>query len=95
MQPIMSLKGKAMGSTTIRVSEQTHRTLTRLARDMSLPMSEVVEQAIEHYRRQRILREANVAYAAQRSDTDAWAEEQAERAAWEATVSDGLPQEPC
>lgn len=82
-----------MGTTTIRISEQTHRTLARLAREAGTPMNEVVEQAIELYRRQRIIREANEAYSALRADPEAWAEVQAERTAWEATLADGLDHE--
>ncbi|RRR75179.1 MAG: toxin-antitoxin system protein [Candidatus Viridilinea halotolerans] len=79
-----------MTTTTIRVSTQTHRTLTGLAQRAGLPMAEVVEQAIELYRRQRMLEEANAAYAALRQDATAWAELQAERTVWDATVGDGL-----
>lgn len=77
-------------STTIRVSEKTRATLHELARDAGLPMAEVVEQAIEQYRRQRILDAANAAYAALRADPAAWAEVQAERAVWDTTLADGL-----
>lgn len=82
-----------MSTTTIRVSEKTHRTLTKLAREAGTPMSDLVEHAIELYRRQRILAEANAAYAALRSDPEAWAEVQAERELLEATLGDGLPKE--
>ena len=77
-------------STTIRVSEKTRTTLHELARDVGLPMAEVVEQAIEQYRRQHILDAANAAYAALRADPAAWAEVQAERTVWDATLADGL-----
>ncbi|PDW04653.1 hypothetical protein [Candidatus Viridilinea mediisalina] len=82
-----------MATTTIRVSMQTHRNLTHLAQAVGLPMAEVVEQAIELYRRQRILEEANSSYAALHEDTAAWTELQAERAIWDTTVGDGLPKE--
>jgi predicted transcriptional regulator len=79
-----------MATTTIRVSTQTHRALARLAQEADLSMADVVEQAIELYRRQRILDEANAAYAALRQNPEAWAEIQAERATWDRTVGDGL-----
>jgi predicted transcriptional regulator len=77
-------------STTIRVSEKTRATLHALAREVGAPMAEVVERAIEAYRRQRVLDAANAQYAALRADSAAWAEVQAERAVWETTLADGL-----
>jgi len=77
-------------STTIRVSEKTRATVHALARDIGAPMADVVERAIEAYRRQRLLDAANAEYAALRADPEAWAEVQAERSIWDVTVADGL-----
>ena len=77
-------------STTIRVSEKTRDTVHDLARKVGVPMAEVVERAIEQYRRQQILDAANAQYAALRADPAAWAEIEAERAIWDATLLDGL-----
>jgi predicted transcriptional regulator len=79
-----------MGSTTIRVSEKTHRILQELAATIGAPMSDVVDQALELYRRQRMFAQANAAYAALRTDPIASAEWDAEIAAWDATLTDGL-----
>ena len=79
-----------MRSTTIRVSEKTHRVLQELASDMDAPMSDVVDHALELYRRQRMFARANTAYAALRADPIASAEWDAEIAAWDATLADGL-----
>jgi hypothetical protein len=79
-----------MMSTTIRVSEKTRDTAHDLARNVGVPMAEIVERAIEQYRRQLILDAANVQYAALRADPAAWAEIEAERALWDATLADGL-----
>jgi len=46
------------------------------------PLSVVLDQAVETYRRQCLLAQANAAYAALRSSPAAWAEEEAEREAW-------------
>jgi hypothetical protein len=89
----VDIQGDTMSTTTIRVSEKTRDTLHALARDVGAPMAEVVEQAIELYRRQRIIDQANVGYAALRADPEAWAEVQAERAIWDVTLADGLPAE--
>jgi predicted transcriptional regulator len=79
-----------MMSTTIRVSEKTRETVHDLARTIGVPMAEIVERAIEQYRRQQILDAANAQYAALRADPEAWAEIEAERALWDATLADGL-----
>ncbi len=82
-----------MSTTTIRVSAKTHRMLAQLSREAGTSMNDLVEQAVELYRRQRIIAEANVAYAALRADPAAWAEVQAERKVWDSTLTDGLPPE--
>jgi hypothetical protein len=79
-----------MSTTTIRVSEKTRDILHKLAREVGVPMADVVERAIEQFRRQHILEAANAQYAALRADPAAWAEVQAERGAWDSTLADGL-----
>ncbi len=74
----------------IRVSEKTHSTLQVLARQDGTPITELLEQAVEAYRRQRVIDQANAAYAALRADPAAWADVQAERRAWDTTLADGL-----
>ena len=79
-----------MSSTTIRVSEKTHRVLQELASAIGAPMSDVVDQALELYRRQRMFAQANATYAALRADPVASAAWDAEIAAWDAALADGL-----
>jgi hypothetical protein len=82
-----------MSSTTVCVSEPAHRTLRELSEQFGESMQGILDCAIEDYRRKRVLEQTNAAYAALRSDPDAWETERAERAAWEATLSDGLDNE--
>ena len=49
--------------------------------------------AVETLRRQTLLEETNRAYATLRGDPEQWKEEKAERAAWDATLSDGLEED--
>lgn len=79
-----------MTTTTVRLAETTRAALRQLAAETGEPMSVVLEKAVEAYRRQCIFEQANAAYAALRSDPEAWAEELAERRAWEGTLADGL-----
>jgi len=53
-------------------------------------MQAVLEDAVEAYRRECFLTEANEAYAALRRDPTRWKAELDERAAWDAALSDGL-----
>lgn len=82
-----------MTSTTVRVSEPTHRTLRELSEQLGESMQGILDQAIEEYRRKRVLQQANAGYAALRADPGEWKEELAERADWDATLSDGLGDE--
>lgn len=76
--------------TTIRVSERTREILRGLALEANAPMHEVVDQAVELYRRQRLLAATNAAYAAVRANPAAWEDLQAERTELEGTLADGL-----
>lgn len=75
---------------TTRISEPARRILQELARETGKHMQEVLELAIECYRRQRFIEETNTAYAALKSNKKAWREEQVERRAWDITLSDGI-----
>ncbi len=79
-----------MASTNVRISEASHETLRRLAREEGRSMQAVLDQAVERYRRAKFLRGANADFAALRQNSRAWKEEQAERELWEQTSSDGL-----
>ncbi len=53
-------------------------------------MTELLDRAIEAYRRHLFLEGLNADFAALRNDPVVWADEQAERAEWDATLADGL-----
>jgi predicted transcriptional regulator len=82
-----------MATTSVRIDEATRDKLRRLAEEAGVPMREIIERAIEHYRRQRFVEEANAAYAALRADSKAWREELQEREAWDAALGNGLDDE--
>ncbi len=77
-----------MASTTVRISTQTKKTVKRLAAKTGRKMQAVLDEAVELYRRQSFLEEANAAFANLRADTQAWSEEQEERMMWDAAVSE-------
>jgi predicted transcriptional regulator len=79
-----------MATATVRIAEATRKKLRELAAEENQPMHVILEKAIEFYRRKRFLEEANAAFAALRSDPEAWKSELEERAAWDQTLADGL-----
>ena len=79
-----------MSSTTMRISSEARETLRRLSVQTGRKLQDLVDEAVERYRRELLLKEANTAFVALRSDKTAWAEEEIERAAWEQTLPDGL-----
>jgi predicted transcriptional regulator len=81
-----------MMTTTIRVSVQTRAVLHELAESSGASMQQVLDRALELYRRQKLLMDANLAYARLQEEADAWEEFQQEIQAWDATLADGLPE---
>jgi hypothetical protein len=54
------------------------------------PVQQVLEEAVERYRRERFFAEFHAAYARLAGDRTAWQEEMDERAELEGTLADGL-----
>jgi len=82
-----------MPSTSIRIDEQALAVLRDLARRQRQPVQTVLRQAIDRYRREKFLEEANAAFAALRGSPEAWEEERQERDLWDRTAGDGLERE--
>lgn len=79
-----------MSTPTVPISEASHRILRELAEQTGQSMTEVLDQALDAYRRKLFFEQMNAGYAALRADPQAWAEELAERKLWETTLMDGL-----
>lgn len=75
---------------TARISERARTVLRELAEKDNESMQEIIDKALETYRRKRFLEESNKAYTALRDDPQAWQQEQKEREEWEITLGDGL-----
>ncbi|GMU55085.1 MAG: hypothetical protein AMXMBFR33_42310 [Candidatus Xenobia bacterium] len=82
-----------MSNPTVRISPQAHSTLKALAESSGDTMQQLLDRAIEAYRRQCFLEEANASYEALRGDAISWAEWQAELEGWDSTLLDGLGRE--
>ena len=79
-----------MADVTVRISEAARETLRELASNAHLSMQEILERALEEYRRKTFLEQVNAGYAVMTEDGAAWHEFQAELASWDATLGDGL-----
>mgnify|MGYP000213684800 FL=1 len=79
-----------MESCTVAIGGTSYKTLQELAARSGESIQEILDKAIEQYRRQKFLEEANNAYAALRNNPEAWASEIEEREAWDVTLADGL-----
>jgi predicted transcriptional regulator len=79
-----------MASETVRIKPETHAKLKHLADVSGRSMPEILDDAVEALRRQRLLEETNEAYAALRADAKAWQKELAERSAWDRALADDL-----
>ena len=82
-----------MTTTTVRLNKETHLELRQIAQQEGQSIQTVLARLVDGYRRRTMLEQGNRAYAALRQDPKAWADELAERADWENTLSDGLKED--
>lgn len=75
---------------TTRVSEPTREILRTLSEISGESIQAILDKAVELYRRQHFLEEANRAYEGLRRNPKLWKAEQAERSVWNSTLADGL-----
>jgi hypothetical protein len=79
-----------MSAPTVRISEVSHQLLKELAEQTGQTMMDVLDKALDAYRRKVFFEQLNAGYAELRADPEAWAEHLAERKLWDATLMDGL-----
>jgi len=77
-------------TTTVRIRERALTMLRELAAEESMSMTDLLDRAIDAYRRTRFLEAVNRDFAALRADENAWQEYQDELRLWDATLMDGL-----
>ena len=80
-------------ATTIRISASSHEILKEASRISGRSMQAVLDEAVEHYRRQRFIRDVNAAFARVREDPKEWDAMRTECEAWDGTITDGLDDE--
>ena len=79
-----------MLAATIHVRPATRQTLEQLATDTRSSVQNVLDAAVEVYRRQVFLEQTNQALAGLRKEDRTWKEYQQEIEQWETTGNDGL-----
>jgi len=78
---------------TIRIEPEAHRILTEIARETHTTLIETLSRAVTAYRREVFMQGLAGDFAALGADHEQWADEHAERLAWEETNADGLENE--
>jgi predicted transcriptional regulator len=79
-----------MSTPAVHMSDASHQILCELAEQTGQTMTELLDKALDVYRRKVFFDKLNAGYAALRADPEAWAEFEAERKLWDATLTDGL-----
>ena len=83
-----------MATTTIRVRAATHARLRRLAAEEVRPIGQVIDALLDDYEKRMFFARLTEDFARLRAGPVAWADYEAEQTAWEATLSDGLEEDP-
>lgn len=82
-----------MSTVTVRIRQDTHRTLRDIAVRTGRSLPDILEEAVESLRRQSFLQGLAADFSALREDSEAWQEELEERAAWDGVLGDDLEQD--
>lgn len=75
-------------SPTVRVHARTREQLRRITADTGRSAPDILAEGVDRIDQDGLITAANEAFAALRADPVAWAEELAEREAWQAIDSD-------
>jgi len=81
-------------ATTVRVEDKVHAMLVELAKEEHRPIGQVIEEAIERYRREKFWQGVTEDLERLRADPAAWKDYQDEIAFLEGGSMDGLENEP-
>lgn len=79
-----------MSTSMLAVDEKTRTRLQELSKKTGKSEQEILDQAIEDYRRKVFLETVNADYAALRADPAAWGEIEEERRTMQGSLMDGL-----
>jgi hypothetical protein len=77
-------------SMNIQINEKSLDVIREISQQKGLTVSEVLDEAVEAYRRGLLLDETSAAFQALKKDPEAWLDELEERELWENTLADGV-----
>ncbi|NOT48170.1 MAG: toxin-antitoxin system protein [Acidobacteria bacterium] len=77
----------------VRVSESTHDVLRSLSRKEGKPMQDILDEAVEEYRRKAFLEGLSLDFEVLRANVEIGKEDEEEAALWDASLMDGLEDE--
>ena len=83
-----------MSTTSIRVEKQTHARLAELSESQHRPMAKIVAEAVARYDKALFWEAVDEAYERMNADPEDRAAFDAEVAAWDVTLLDGLAEYP-
>jgi hypothetical protein len=73
----------------IRISRSTHEILHDLAVKSRLPMTRIIDEAVQDYQRRKFWEAFDASCASLKANPEALASYQREAAQWESTLADG------
>jgi hypothetical protein len=79
-----------MSAVNVPISAASHQVLKELAAKTGQTMTDLLDRAVDAYRRKLFFDQLNAGYAELQADPKAWAEHLAERKMWDTTLMDGL-----
>lgn len=77
----------------VRIGTELHETLRALSEAEQRPISQVIETAIDRYRKDNFWKAMHEGFARLRADPQAWEEYQSEAVLWDSAAADGLEDE--
>lgn len=79
-----------MATLTVQIAENTQRSLEALSEQTGKSVPEILDNAVEEYRRKLFFEGVDRDFATLKANPEAWAEELEERRLFENTLMDGL-----
>ena len=77
----------------VQISEKALEVVRQISEQKGLEISDVLDNAVEVYRREVFLEQTSRSFEALKEDPEAWREELEERALWETALADGVDDE--
>ena len=77
----------------VQISEKALEVVRQISEQKGLEISDVLDNAVEVYRREVFLEQTSRSFEALKEDPEAWREELEERGLWDNSLADGVDSE--